>query len=331
MSTTIRQVAAKARVSPMTVSNVLRGRLGTFSPETRERVLAAAETLGYRANALPAAMRTGTFNLVALVATAQQSYTTWLPTGMLDAINDVLAAADKHLLYCRLTKEQQIPESDPATTPRLLRETQADGVLVNGMHGDRIAALRKIFAHYPIVFLNANLDHDAVHPDDLAAGRDAVAYLRARGRKKLAYFSVFTDGHYSMNDREQGFVQACGRPKALSIHPHQSDLTSFAREEWDARSQILFDQGYDGIMAYCGIEALYLTERAVALGLGPKDLTIITVSERPVRYGDWIIPAFQLPMKQIGRIGTDMLLRKIVNPEHLEPTVTVPMILLDGD
>lgn len=45
---TLRHVANAARVSPMTVSNVINGRLGAVSPATRERVEEAIRALNYR-------------------------------------------------------------------------------------------------------------------------------------------------------------------------------------------------------------------------------------------------------------------------------------------
>ena len=45
--TSIRQVAERAGVSPMTVTNVLRDRAGEVSPQTQKRVLQAVDELGY--------------------------------------------------------------------------------------------------------------------------------------------------------------------------------------------------------------------------------------------------------------------------------------------
>ena len=47
MRTSIRQVAERAGVSAMTVSNVLRNRTERMAPETRERVLSAVHALDY--------------------------------------------------------------------------------------------------------------------------------------------------------------------------------------------------------------------------------------------------------------------------------------------
>src|SRR5207249_2774515 len=64
---TIRDVARVAGVSLSTVSQVLNGRAGYASADTRDRVLAAARDLNYRPNALARGLvtsRTGTLGLV---------------------------------------------------------------------------------------------------------------------------------------------------------------------------------------------------------------------------------------------------------------------------
>lgn len=63
---TIKEVAVAAGVSPSTVSHSFSGRR-SISPETRERVLAAAEELGYSADPHARSMRTGRSNMIGLV------------------------------------------------------------------------------------------------------------------------------------------------------------------------------------------------------------------------------------------------------------------------
>lgn len=55
---TIREVAARAGVSPTTVSHVINN-TRFVSPEARERVLQAMEELGYRPNVLARSLRRG--------------------------------------------------------------------------------------------------------------------------------------------------------------------------------------------------------------------------------------------------------------------------------
>src|SRR5207249_4539347 len=63
----IYEVARHASVSSSTVSRVLGGRAELVAPATRERVLAAAETLGYRPNRMARGLATGRSNIVGVL------------------------------------------------------------------------------------------------------------------------------------------------------------------------------------------------------------------------------------------------------------------------
>src|SRR5690349_4945201 len=54
---TIRDVAKAAGVSPMTISNFLNERIGTMRPETRGRIAAEIERLGYRPHSMARGLR----------------------------------------------------------------------------------------------------------------------------------------------------------------------------------------------------------------------------------------------------------------------------------
>ncbi|WP_172191457.1 LacI family DNA-binding transcriptional regulator [Actinomyces faecalis] len=86
---TMQDVAQVAGVSAKTVSNVLRG-AGGASEETRQRVLAAAASLGYRINAGAAALRSGRHGAVALaVPTLQQPIFADLAAEVMQAATDL--------------------------------------------------------------------------------------------------------------------------------------------------------------------------------------------------------------------------------------------------
>jgi len=71
--TTMRDVAAAAGVSPMTVSNVLAGRTNV-SEETRRRVLEVVERTGYRVNTAAQSLRRGRTGIVGLAVPEVDSH-----------------------------------------------------------------------------------------------------------------------------------------------------------------------------------------------------------------------------------------------------------------
>src|SRR4051794_38416822 len=70
MAVTVKDVAEYTGLSVPTVVQVLGSRAHLFRPETRERVLKAAEKLGYRPNSSAKAMRKGRFGAIGLLTSA---------------------------------------------------------------------------------------------------------------------------------------------------------------------------------------------------------------------------------------------------------------------
>src|SRR5688572_11482874 len=95
---TLKDVALQAGVSQMTASVVLNGsKPGVpVADDTRQRVLRAAEELGYQTNGAAKAIATGKFGCVALLLSTQPHVST-LPQRVLEGIHDALAERDMHL------------------------------------------------------------------------------------------------------------------------------------------------------------------------------------------------------------------------------------------
>ena len=171
MKVTIRQIAARTGLSPITVSRVLGDKSDKHRPETRERVLRAAEELGYRINTAARAISTGRFGSVALLMSTEGSFS-YLPGPLMDGIQEVLEEQDLHLTVARLSDEKL---TDAEYVPQILREWTADGVLINyhfHIPGRLIELVRRY--NVPSIWINSKQECNSVHPDDFGAGRRAA-------------------------------------------------------------------------------------------------------------------------------------------------------------
>src|SRR3954453_960814 len=186
MTITIKEIARRTGLSIPTVGNVLGRSANRYSAKTRERILQVAHELGYKPNASARAMRQGRFGCAALVLSRSKQQThSHIPTGLLDGLDDALAQHDMHLTGARLTDEEL---SSDDFLPKVLRESMADGMIVNYTHEIPQAMLELIHAHHaPAVWLNAKMPHDCVYPDDRGAAQAATEVLIQRGHKRIAF------------------------------------------------------------------------------------------------------------------------------------------------
>src|SRR5579883_3270772 len=102
MPATLKQIARETGVSIKTVSRILSGHSDLHRPETRERVLKAAQDLGYLFNSSARALRQGRFGCIALVLSADLVFS-MTPTGLVGGILDACAAERLHLTLAQLS------------------------------------------------------------------------------------------------------------------------------------------------------------------------------------------------------------------------------------
>lgn len=197
---TIADVAAEADVSISTVSLVMNEKDGV-SGATRERVLKAAEALGYvptHAARRLVLQRTGNVGFVVRddhFSRGEPFYTrVFLGTEF---------EARFHSLYVLLTT---IPNRyDPREDmPRFLRERNVDGVLVAGkVDGAFIAQVRD--QGLPIVLIDYEAEScPAVMIDNQGGARAVVDHLVERGHRRIAFVGAEMD-HPGLRSRLEGY------------------------------------------------------------------------------------------------------------------------------
>lgn len=179
---TIQDVADLAGVSVSTAARAL-GAYGSASPAVRERVAAAAATLGYRRNSLARSMITGTTHTLGLVvADIENPFFARAARG----IADVAHKAGYQVLLIN-------SDEDPATeraAVRTLSEKQVDGLIIAPASTDGAKHLAELTArNTPVVLIDRVLpgvDLDAVVVDNEAAARRAIGHLTGLGHRRIA-------------------------------------------------------------------------------------------------------------------------------------------------
>ncbi len=317
-------VARAAGVSHSTVSRVLNGR-PHIKEETRRRVQAAVDSLGYVAN-LPARRlaggRLGAIGLVVL--DLESSYI----TEIVRAVDASLADAGLDLMLCTTHRREQRENSYVAQLSLGL----VDGLIVLlPRDSDRYAKdLAK--QEFPFVLL----DHggsplaNSLAADHMAGANLAVDHLVALGHRRIACITGDLDIDAG-RDRLTAFQQ--------SVTRHGLDADSDLIVEGD----FLVDGGYraagqlldlpdrpTAVFASSDTAAFGVLRLARERGLDvPGDLSVVGFDDIPeAMTSDPPLTTIRQPLAEMGRRAVQLLLEKIDEPDRTVSHVRLPVELV---
>jgi LacI family transcriptional regulator len=200
---TLRDVAARAGVSPMTVSRVLHDDPRVAHP-TRQLVLAAVDALGYRRNELARNLRLGgTSGLLGLVVTnLANPFYSQLALG----VEAVAGEAGLKVILGNtgedIDRERRLVEE--------LASRRVDGMIVVPAGADHSHLGRQSLGNVPVVLgarPPSNLESDCVLVDDFGGSREATARLIARGARRPGFLGL-PPAAWTGSERFRGFCVA---------------------------------------------------------------------------------------------------------------------------
>ncbi len=179
------KVAERAGVSRTTVSLVLSGRANTmrFAPETIEKVLKAAEELGYHQNYAARTLKCGrsfTFGLITLSHS---------PTFFGPIAQGILEAARKvHYDMIQLVSDEQSDVGQRAVT--YMKEKRIDGVIVVGrLEPEVIEEFRREMMSVVVVAPLEPVDLPVVRLDEKDGIRKSIDHLVKLGHRDLLWLA----------------------------------------------------------------------------------------------------------------------------------------------
>lgn len=251
---TLLDVAAKAGVSKMTVSKVLRN-AGSISQETRQRVRQAADDLGYLPNSLAGSLSSRRNKLVAVI----------IPSISDIVFSEVLSGMS--MVLGPMGFQTFIGESrfDPAIEADLIRamlSLRPAGLLLNGgmarnAEAERLLARRGCPAIQLWDCDNGGLDFSA-GPSHDEAGRMVADHFLERGLRRIAYIGAELENDLCARRRYQSL-----RSSLAAAGVDLTDITS----ETGPRQAVTGRRLTEELMRkHAGIEAIHFLNDAMALG-----------------------------------------------------------------
>lgn len=336
---TVTDVARAAGVSKATAARALGG-YGAVSDAARDRVLVAAEDLGYRPNALARTMSTGRSNTLGIiVGDIENPFFAQATRGA----SDIAAAAGFDLILSN-------SDEDPSVEAKALGvhlAKRVDGLLVAPASSIDPANLRPVIeSGRPLVLFDravAGLDVDTVIAANRTGARTLTHLLLSAGHRRIAFISTLDHptpyrlgeelSTSSVADRVAGFTHALG--EAGVAEPASFVHLNARRDglEHVMRRVLSQDSGITAIVSSDSLIALAAYRVARSLGLRiPEDVSLTAFDD-----ADWTgvstpgITVMAQPIREIGAAAAHLLIRRVHGDRSPVVTRVLDQVLVERE
>jgi DNA-binding LacI/PurR family transcriptional regulator len=331
---TIKDVARAARVSQSTVSYILNNNHAAqrITQETRQRVLAAAQQLGYKFNPIGRALQRGYTNQVTLLMVTWNLATSHAATAM--AISQAAAKYD-------LVLTVHVAEDDASAESFIRRSvlTSLGGVLVLwDSPAFETSALRELAAEgLPVLdLLPGNADRiSIVTADREDSGFRATRHLLELGHRAIGFIGDTRKRPQTTFRKLAGYRRALDSAQVPYRPEFVQDVTEFGFEGGQ--------RGWRELVARCPeISALFCINDAIALGvidaaneLGrqcPRDLSVIGFGDSPEsRYWRPRLTTFALSSARVAAEAVQLIIEQRQTAKTQPKTILIPEELLQRE
>jgi len=322
--TTIRDVAARAGVSPGTVSKALNG-TGQISAQTRQRILAAAAETGFRPNELARSVFERRSYTVGMITT--DSFERFSVPVMLGA-EDALGAGRISVFLCD-SRDDPIREKHYID---VLQGRRVDGFIVTG-RSSNIRQPLAVEPGTPVVYAltpSANPNDCSIVVDDVAVGRIAGEHFLRMGRTRIAHITG-PERFDAAQQRLAGLQQALAAGGTDLVAP--AYFGGWA-EDWGRQATQMLLRAHPDVDAIsCGSDLLArgVTDSLRELGkhvprdvavIGTDNWEIIATGARPP------LTTVDTALAEVGRIAAERLLDAIAGRPHSGVEHVPPQLVL---
>ncbi|MBT1167144.1 LacI family DNA-binding transcriptional regulator [Bifidobacterium simiarum] len=327
---TLKDVAREAGVTATTASRALRG-MDLVTPKTTQKVVAAAEKLGYRMNISAQSLRTGRSGTV-----------TFLTAGIDGAYFSSLAmqfAAELNKQGMHMLIESSRYLVDSQGRERDMSYLFSDGIIgINAKHASKALA-----SHPSVLLEDYTIDspYDQVNAPSQSGTRAAIRHLYDKGCRHIGLV-----GHDIPPESDPGASQQvrmlAAKHECLALGLDFDDERSLISVPWSRQGGVEAghrwaddDLGFDGL--YCPSDGLAL---GVLRGLAdrgvdvPKDVAVIGFDG--ITDGQYSVPTLStiaVDFTSMAQAAVSLLTHRIEHPdeERYPQTVTVGYKLIERE
>lgn len=322
-------VARLAGVSRATVSYVINNRHESpiqITEVTRQKILAAADQLGYEPDAAAQSLRMQVSHSIGVLIPDLANPHYWqIVTG----VEAILQARGYDLL---LTSTSLLPDREYTALRSLLRR-RVDGLILNLTYCDQDQQEIKTIIHRrnPVVTLGeAHADLDSVSTDDRNGCLQLFHYLFDLGHRRIAY--IHGVAHHPLGlHRLETYKQMMAEMSGIESN-HNIEYCGAKISDGYQAAQRLLDQDPrpTAIMVINDLLAIgvmhAVTEQSLRI---PEDISIAGFDD--IAQAAFLNPALttvKMQAEELGRAATSLLFERMADPERAPQHMIIPTLLV---
>lgn len=302
----IKDVARAAGTAVSTVSRALNGH-PDVSEETRHRIVAIAEQMGFQQNHFARSLIHGRSSLVAIVANQFHS------EYKVRILQGVATAARGLHLELLLTFTPTAGEVLPAYTSLLQRSIVSGALVVSPVSGDEDELLALQKAGFPTVVINPATrlpGLSSIEPTNFEGFRMVTRHLLELGHREIAVVACASDYAYG-RERLEGY-EAALREFGLGMDPRLMAVGGIECKSVGQEAIVRWlDEGlrFTAVACYNDLIAYEVMEELSSRGIHvPRDVSVVGFDDLPVsRYVGPGLTTVSQPIDGIGQRAMHML------------------------
>ncbi len=315
-------VARHANVSQSAVSRAFTAG-ASVAPATRERILEAADVLGYRPNALARAMISGRSRLIALVSPNFDNYFYASATRILS--RQLQERGYSNLLFV----------AEPGDTDEIVQrimQYRVEGIVMEAATLSSNQADECANTGVPVVLFNrynATLQASSVVSDNREGGRLVADFLVKGGHKRIAFIAG-DEKTSTSRDRESGFTSELKKHNMTIAARAVGHYTSLGAAE--ATRQLFSAEGALPDAVFVASDHMAVTVMDVLrdeLGLSvPEQVSVVGHDDsEPAALAAYNLTTVTQSIEELAAATVDVLLERIDSDSVTPKSVVVPVSL----
>ncbi len=315
---TIREIAERTKLSIGTISIVLNGRGDEMriSKKTQQRILEAAQGVGYLPNVSARRLRQSNSRNIPVIATF------WPSDASSELLGRFFVGAQSSLLEQEHEFEMIIQPYSRKQVHRIKEICDRGiyhGAILTGISVEEQRYLEEHPLNVPTVLFNRmSGSYSCVHVDTYEIGRKSAELFAARGHKKVGTIVPEHLVGSENNLRYRGFVESC-RKYGLELNERHIQAAPMTMDGGNAAAKKIVENGADlptaiffplGLMAVAALPVFHRAGIRI-----PEQMEILTYGDHDTeKYSVPSLSTVKLPVEEMAVGSIRLVMQRILDP-----------------